>query len=83
MARRRRSHVLPEAGPALDRFKYEVARDLGLDDDVERRGWGNMTTREVGKIGGHMVKRMIRHAERDLGRNDGGDTRKPAKGGRS
>jgi len=63
---RRRRHVLPEAEPALDRFKYEVAGDLGLADDIENRGWENMTTREVGKIGGNMVRRMIERAEREM-----------------
>lgn len=63
---RRRRHVLPEAEPALDRFKYEVADDLGLEDDIRNRGWENMTTREVGKIGGNMVRRMIERAERDM-----------------
>ncbi len=63
---RRRRHVLPDAEPALDRFKYEVANDLGLDDDIRNRGWGDMTTREVGKIGGNMVRRMIERAERDM-----------------
>lgn len=63
---RRRRHVLPEAEPALDRFKYEVAGDLGLRDDIQERGWENMTTREVGKIGGNMVRRMIERAEREM-----------------
>ncbi|MCL6451577.1 MAG: alpha/beta-type small acid-soluble spore protein [Acetobacteraceae bacterium] len=66
MAARRRRHVLPEAESALDDVKYEVARDLDLDDDIRRRGWENMTTREAGKVGGHMVKRMIRFAESRL-----------------
>jgi len=63
---RRRRHVLPEAEPALDRFKYEVADDLGLRDDIRNRGWGEMTTREVGKVGGNMVRRMIERAEKDM-----------------
>ncbi len=63
---RRRRHVLPQAEPALDRFKYEVADDLGLRDDIRDRGWENMTTREVGKIGGNMIRRMIERAERDM-----------------
>lgn len=62
--------LLPRAERALDHLKYEVAEDLGLDDDIEERGWGNMTTRQVGKIGGNMVKRMIRKAESDLAQND-------------
>ena len=63
---RRRRHVLPEADQALDRFKYEVAGDLGLSDEIRNRGWENMTTREVGRIGGNMVRRMIERAEREM-----------------
>lgn len=61
-----RKPVLPRAERGLDRLKYEVAEDLGLDDDIDRRGWGNMTTREVGTIGGHMVRRLIKQAESQL-----------------
>lgn len=63
---RNRRHVLPEAEPALDRLKYEVAEELGLRDDIRQRGWENMTTREVGKIGGNMVRRMIKFAEEKI-----------------
>jgi hypothetical protein len=62
--------LLASSERALDRLKYEVAEDLGLDDDIQDRGWGNMTTREVGKIGGTMVKRLIQKAEDDLARGD-------------
>ncbi len=65
MARRNRP-LLPSAERALDHLKYEVAEDLGLDDAIEERGWGGMTTRDVGKIGGTMVKRLIRKAEQNL-----------------
>jgi len=57
-------------GPALpreqlDRFKFEVADELGI---TLNRGYnGDMTSREAGRIGGHiggnMVKVMIRMAE--------------------
>ncbi len=49
-------------------MKYEVAEELGLLDEIGERGWGNMTTREVGTIGGHMVRRLIRFAEHELQR---------------
>jgi hypothetical protein len=65
--------VLPDARRGLDRLKYEVAEDLGLDDDIAKRGWGSMTTREVGKIGGNMVRRLVRKAERDLAEDEGGE----------
>ncbi|MHB1610300.1 MAG: alpha/beta-type small acid-soluble spore protein [Sulfobacillus sp.] len=58
--------LLPKAEQALDRLKYEVASDLGLDDVIADKGWGDMTTRQVGKIGGTMVKRLIERAEQDL-----------------
>ncbi len=55
-------------------MKYEVAEELGLRDDIEQRGWGEMTTRQVGTIGGHMVRKMIRYAERHMPNSDGGQT---------
>jgi hypothetical protein len=50
----------------MDRLKVETAKELGLDDDIEQRGWENMTTREVGLIGGNMVKKMIAYAEKHM-----------------
>lgn len=58
--------VVPQAEDAMDRLKYETAKELGLDDDIEQRGWGEMTTREVGTIGGNMVKKMIAYAEQHM-----------------
>ncbi|MBX6378719.1 MAG: alpha/beta-type small acid-soluble spore protein [Clostridia bacterium] len=82
--RRNREAAVPGAEAELDRLKYEVAEDLGLRDDVEQRGWGDMTTREVGHIGGQMVRRMVRFAEERLGelRNGGGDRQGAGKRGR-
>lgn len=61
-----RRPLLPKAERALEHLKHEVAEDLGLDDDIRGRGWGSMTTRDAGKIGGNMVKRLVQKAERDL-----------------
>jgi len=58
--------VNPKAANAMESLKYEVARELHLDDDIQERGYANMTTREVGKIGGNMVKKMISIAEESL-----------------
>ncbi|MBE3594586.1 MAG: alpha/beta-type small acid-soluble spore protein [Candidatus Carbobacillus altaicus] len=72
MARRR---VLnPKVKPALDRLKVETARELGLDDDIETRGYANMTTHEVGKIGGNMVRKMIRMAQMNMAKGSKGGT---------
>ena len=60
--------LLPEQ--VRDRFKYEVAGELGLLDDIETTGWADMPTRDLGRIGGaiggNMVKVLIRHAEEAL-----------------
>ncbi|NLY51000.1 MAG: alpha/beta-type small acid-soluble spore protein [Firmicutes bacterium] len=67
MARRRRPKY-EAAEDGLEELKYEVAEDLQLEDNIQEEGWENMTTREVGKIGGNMVKKMIRFAEKEMDR---------------
>ena len=49
--------VVPEAKGALDRFKFEVANELGvpLTDGYN----GNLTSKQNGSVGGYMVKKMI------------------------
>ncbi len=72
MSRRNRSAgILPQS--VLDDFKMEVASELGLTEQIQSKGWANMTSRECGhvggRIGGSMVKAMIRRAEESL-KND-------------
>ena len=47
--------VVPEAKGALDRFKFEVANELGvpLSDGYN----GNLTSKQNGSVGGYMVKK--------------------------
>ena len=56
--------VVPEAKGALDRFKFEVANELGvpLTD-------GNLTSKQNGSVGGYMVKKMIEQQERQMSGN--------------
>ncbi|MBS4021110.1 MAG: alpha/beta-type small acid-soluble spore protein [Dethiobacter sp.] len=51
------------AEQALNRFKLEIASELGLDYNGDK---GNLTSRQNGYVGGTMVKRMIEQAERQL-----------------
>ena len=61
------SFLVKAAGPALDRFKYEIANELNIDlSKVQGGYWGYMATRDTGAIGGNMVRRMIEAAERTL-----------------
>ena len=56
--------VVPEAKGALDRFKYEVASEIGvpLKDGYN----GDLTSRQNGSVGGYMVKKMIEAQERQM-----------------
>lgn len=62
----KRKKLYPKAEDELDSLKEEVAEELHLDDDIKKRGFENMTTREVGKIGGNMVKKMIKYSEKQM-----------------
>ena len=55
---------VPEAKGALDKFKYEVASELGvpLTDGYN----GNLTSKQNGSVGGYMVKKMIEEQEKQM-----------------
>ncbi|HHV10331.1 MAG TPA: alpha/beta-type small acid-soluble spore protein [Clostridiales bacterium] len=56
MASRNRVEV-PEAKEALNRFKYEVANEIGVP---LKQGYnGDLTSKQNGSVGGYMVKKMI------------------------
>jgi hypothetical protein len=44
-------------------LKWETARELHLDDDLQK---GALTTREAGKIGGQMVRKLVEAGEKSL-----------------
>jgi len=59
MTRRRRSKnriLVPEAKQAMDQFKYEMASELGINPEYKSGYWGNISSRECGAVGGHMVR---------------------------
>ncbi|MBR4874355.1 MAG: alpha/beta-type small acid-soluble spore protein [Clostridia bacterium] len=56
--------VVPEAKEALDRFKMEVAQEVGVN---LKQGYnGDITAREAGSVGGMMVKKMIEAYENNM-----------------
>ena len=61
--------AVPEAKGALNRFKYEVANELGvpLTDGYN----GNLTSKQNGSVGGYMVKKMIENQERQMSQGSG------------
>ena len=64
MANNSNKKLVPEAMNALDKFKYEVASEVGVN---LKDGYnGDLSSRDAGKIGGQMVKKMIEQAERNM-----------------
>ena len=64
MANSSNKKLVPEAMTALDKFKYEVASEVGVN---LKDGYnGDISASDAGKIGGQMVKKMIEQAERNM-----------------
>ena len=56
--------LIPEAKESLDKFKYEVASEVGVN---LKNGYnGDISAKDAGRIGGNMVKKMIQQAESQM-----------------
>mgnify|MGYP000357490831 CR=1 FL=1 len=56
--------VVPEATEALNKFKYEVASEVGVN---LKEGYnGDISARDAGRIGGNMVRKLIQQAESQM-----------------
>ena len=59
--------TVPEAKGAMNRFKMEVASELGVP---LKEGYnGDLTSRQAGSIGGEMVRKMIKKQEEQMSSN--------------
>lgn len=67
VGQKRNQVLILEANKALEQLKYEVANELGIDTSkIQNDYWGNLSSRDCGAVGGHMVRRMIAAAEQSL-----------------
>lgn len=62
-----RTQLVPDAHAMLDNMKYEIAGELGIpvyqgSEDY----WGNISSRDCGRVGGSMTKRLIALAEKEI-----------------
>ena len=56
--------VVPEAMDSLEKFKYEVASEVGVN---LKNGYnGEISAKDAGKIGGNMVRKLIEQAEKSM-----------------
>lgn len=47
-------------------LKYEIAKELGLYEQVIEQGWKSLSAKETGKIGGLMTKKKKELKKDDL-----------------
>ncbi len=53
-----------QAKAALDKFKYEVANEIGVN---LKQGYnGDLTSKQAGSVGGEMVKRLVANAANQM-----------------
>ncbi len=64
---RSNSYEVPGAKEAMNKFKAEVASEVGVN---LKQGYnGDLTSKQAGTIGGNMVKKMIQQAESQMSGN--------------
>ena len=64
MASNSNSYVNPNAKAALEKMKYEVASEIGVN---LKQGYnGDLTSKQAGSIGGTMVRKLIERAESQM-----------------
>ncbi|WCF11547.1 alpha/beta-type small acid-soluble spore protein (plasmid) [Paenibacillus thiaminolyticus] len=65
--RRRKSNtlVVPQAAYALELLKYEVAQEHGIEIPPDGY-YGHMMTRDMGRLGGNITKRLIQIAQQSI-----------------
>lgn len=60
--------LLPHS--VLDSFKFELASEIGIENKIHNDYWGEVSSKDCGrvggKIGGNMVKLMVKRAEEAL-----------------
>ena len=57
---------MAKRGVMSDRFKEELAKELGFYDVVQKEGWGGIKARDAG----NMVKRAIEIAQTNLAKQN-------------
>lgn len=65
MANNRNQLVVQNARSALEQMKFEIAQELGIT--LSQDGYyGNLLTRDAGRIGGNITRRLVQMAEQQL-----------------
>lgn len=65
----RHDTVVPQAKDALDKMKFQIAGEVGVN--LSGGYNGDIRAKDAGRIGGQMVRRMIQYAEDSLKNTNG------------
>ncbi|AFV11222.1 small acid-soluble spore protein alpha/beta type [Thermacetogenium phaeum DSM 12270] len=63
---KRNKLLVPEASKAMYQFKYEMANEVGISNQIQGDYWGYISSRDCGAVGGAMVRRMIQTIEQQI-----------------
>lgn len=65
MSRNTNKPAIQGAAQALDRFKYEIAGELGINNyaSIDK---GSLTSRQNGYVGGYMTRKLVQLGEQQL-----------------
>ncbi len=63
---KRNTLLVPEANQAMYQFKQEIAREIGIENQIQGGYWGYISSRDCGAVGGNMVRRMIQTVEQSF-----------------
>jgi nitrous oxidase accessory protein NosD len=58
--------LVPEANNAMNQFKYEMANEVGISNQIQGDYWGHLSSRDCGAVGGAMVRRMIQQYQQSV-----------------
>jgi len=59
--------MVPEAKQAMENFKMEAAKEVGVN---LKQGYnGDLTSKQAGSVGGQMVKKMVESYENSIKNN--------------
>lgn len=62
-----RTQLVPDAHMMLDNMKYEIAGEFGLPvHQGSEDYWGKVSSKDCGRVGGSMIKRLVAMAEKEM-----------------
>ena len=64
--RNRNYKIVPGVEPAIDALKYEISKNLGLQEIIDQYGWTGLTTLDAGNVGGAIQQIINELGQKEL-----------------